>query len=180
MNIKGFGLSAPRAKGMMQRILADIERRAPLPQLNLSFRDHAFNWPDAGKLWPVAALTCAVTGTNEAFHAAVIDMDPNDPELTVLLTHTLGEKVGFKTTYKAVPQAAVFIAFDFLQFFYERVPVLEETDEDGLATANPVFRKNLEVENILKAVYTELPETYTWQQNIEARKPDNAPIVEWK
>lgn len=179
MRIKNFGLDAPRDEQMMQRILADIDRRGPLPALDLRFHKTSMQLPMGhGRIAYVPTLSCHA-GPDEAFHAAIIDHNVSDEELTVLLTHTNGNDVGFKSTYFAKPQAAVFVSFDILQFFFERVPhlnVLLEGTED-VYVPNPLFHKKLEVENALKAAYPELPPEYTWKANLEAKKPDNQPIV---
>ena len=179
MKIKNFGLDAPREAGTMRRILADIEKRAPLPALNLSYQVSGLNLPlGPGKFKPLPSITCSFD--DEAFHCAVVDMDPAADELTMLMTHTTGAKVGFKTTYKFLPQAAVFISYDILKFFYERVPFLDGLDAEGEKIPNPLFRKPLEVENVLKVAYLDLPEAYTQALNIKAREKSNAPIIEWK
>lgn len=181
MKIKNFGLDAAREAQTMQRILNDIEKRAPLPQLNLIYQTSALRLPtESGAQRMLPCISCIVDADKkEAFHAAVVDADPNNEELTCLLTHTTGAELGFRTMYTFKPQAAVFISFDILKFFYERVPTLEALDEEGVPLPNPLYRKPLEVENTLKLAYKDLPESYTWSMNIEARKPDGKPIVEW-
>lgn len=179
MQIKKFGMNAPRAEQMFQRILADIERRAPLPALDLRLHKTSMRAGSGPNTEFIPTLTCHV-GESEAFHAAILDQDPSKEELTVLLTHTNGSTLGFKTTYEVKPQAAVFVSFDILQFFFERAEHLNvplEGGEEGEYAPNPLFRKKLEVENALKAAYPELPQEYTWKANIEAQKPDNQPIV---
>jgi len=181
MKIKNFGFDAPRETQTMQRILSDIEKRAPLPQLNLVYQTSSLRLPtETGGQRMIPCISCTVNNeSKEAFHAAVVDTDPTNEELTVLLTHTNGGSVGFRTIYTFKPQAAVFISFDILKFFYERVPTLEALDEEGNTLPNPLFHKPLEVENALKAAYKDLPESYTWKLNVEARKPDNKPIIVW-
>lgn len=182
MLIKNFGLGAKRAEAMLHRIMADIERRAPLPALDLRYLTSAMSIPVAGQMVPVPSIS-AFFG-DRGFHAMVFEEDPNSEELTIILTHTrpnsdgVAER-GFYTTYKAKPQAAVFVSFDILQFFLERVEHLNTMDADDNWVPNPVFRKPLEVENLLKAAYPDLPQEYTWKLNIEAKKPDNQPIVEY-
>lgn len=179
MKIKNFGLDAPREAGTMRRILADIEKRAPLPALNLHYQVSGLSLPlGPGKFKPVPCISCIFD--DEAFHCAVVDTDPNSDELTMLMTHTTGSNVGFKTTYKFLPQAAVFISYDILKFFYERVPYLDGLTEAGDKIDSPLFRKPLEVENALKVAYLDLPEAYTQALNIKAREKSTAPIIEWK
>lgn len=180
MNIKNFGLDAPREEQTMLRILADIEKRFPLPDLGLAYYRTGFSLAAApGKVKQISALSCFVDD-KEGFHAAVVDMTPDADELTMLLTHTKGNAVGFKTTYTFKPQQAVFISFDILKFFFERIPCLAGVDEAGERNVNPYYRKPLEVENILKTAYLDLPETYTQALNIKARDKSTAPIYEFK
>ena len=187
MRIKNYGIDSPRAQQMFQRILNDIERRAVLPQLDLQYRDQGLMFTNSeGGTTMVPSLACVVDEVT--WHATVIDKKLEDEELTIILTRVkrneLGQNVvGFVTEYEAKPQAAVFVSFDILQFFLERAEHLNEKQQveghEDEWVPNPLFHKKLEVENALKAAYPELPPEYTWKANIDARKPDNAPIVEY-
>jgi hypothetical protein len=182
MLIKNFGMSAKRADAMLQRIMSDIERRAALPQLDLRYLTSAMSIPVGGNMVPVPSISAFFE--DRGFHALILEEDPNAEELTIILTHTrpnndgVAER-GFYTTYKAKPQAAVFVSFDILQFFLERVEHLNVKDAEDEWVPNPVLRKPLEVENLLKAAYPDLPQEYTWKLNLEAKKPDNQPVVEF-
>jgi hypothetical protein len=144
MKIKGHGFDMPRERQFFVRVCDDIERRAPLPQLDIE-RTFASGVKQHNK--PIETLTMIGTeAIGHDFHLTVgVAEDPNLVRVLMLGTKKDGT-IGFHTFYDVPPQHVNRVSFDVLQWFYER---------SGL------FEKKTDVERTLAPAFPDLPETYT-------------------